>query len=158
MGFDQLGGLAHLVDLWVARAAKVGKTQHSHPRLHVELPGHLRGIDGDGGQRFGVGVDIHGCIAEKIDAIAHDHQIDAAEHAPLRRCAHDLQGRTQDIRVVVGQPGDISAGMAVLHHGRAEIVGLAHQFAGSGQCHPFALTLLVKGGGVLVTDRIPGGG
>ena len=128
---DNLGRFVDFGRLGVGGAAKVGEAEHGNVRVNVKLFRQVGGIEGDGRQLLGGWLDDHGGVGEEVDAILHQHQVDAAHPAPRLR-AHGLQSRSQHFGIVIGQTGDKGVGFPLIDHHGAIVVGLAHNLLSEG--------------------------
>ncbi len=105
--------------------------------------GKLCSVDGDGGELLYGGLDDDRGVGEEVDAVLHDHQVDAANAATFLS-ADDLQRRPNHLRIVVGDAGETDVGVALGHHHGAEVVGLAEQVVGEAERDALALAAFVE--------------
>ena len=149
------GGFLNLGHVVVLGGALGGEAQHGHAGLDAgQRAGRFRRADGDVGQRFRVGIDVHGAVGEDHHAVVAVglvralHQEAGGHGLDAGLGLDDLQRRAQHVGGGMDRAGDQSVRVAGLDHQDAVVHGILDHFGGLLGGHALGLAQLVEDVGV----------
>jgi len=112
----------------VVNPAIAGKGKHRYARFNAQGTGSVSGEQGGFRQIFGIRIDIHPAVSQKIDVLVQQDHVMAGDFAHPRGRPDYFENGSQRIRIVDGNAADHHVrGPGVKHQGR-EIIALTHSF------------------------------
>ena len=119
-GFGDPGGLADFFHVRAAAGLSGAVADERHTGVDAELLGGFRALDGDVGERLGIGIRVHGAVAIDEHLLGQAHEEDGGDDARAGAGLDELQRGPDGVGGRVHRTGNQAVHLAHGEHHGAE--------------------------------------